>query len=141
MSKASARIDLDNLERKAKAATPGPWSRCEAQDGQCPCRTIWSIPLDEIPFRLAPSEPGPDATVKIEDWDHVVTNDPTTTLALVARIRELESALTDALYWLKPGLDERAAEMFKDRGDLLTVLYKKLTISLNPTKESAGTDG
>ncbi len=83
-------IDLDDLERKARAATPGPWSRCNANDGDCVCRTVWSRPLDDSPFCLAPT--GPGETVRREDWDHVTANGPTTTLALIERIRELEIA-------------------------------------------------
>jgi hypothetical protein len=91
------RLDLDYLERKARAATPGPWSACSANDGNCPCRTVWSKPLDESPFRLAPSEPGESVT--IQDWNFVAAVNPATMLALIARIRELETFVESIPDW------------------------------------------
>ena len=26
--------------------TPGPWKVCSASDGKCPCKLLWSIPVD-----------------------------------------------------------------------------------------------
>ncbi len=43
-------------------------------------------------------------------------------LGLIERIRELETALADALYWLKPGMSDHA-QMARDRRDLSAVLH------------------
>jgi hypothetical protein len=44
------------------------------------------------------------------------------------RVRELEAALADALYWLKPDMDKRAMERDLDRDDLVKILHKKFTL-------------
>lgn len=80
---------LDGMERTARAATRGPWSRCTAGDGNCPCRTIWSKPLDDSPFCLAPS--GPGEAVRIQDWDFVAMFDPSMALALIAIVRAAQA--------------------------------------------------
>jgi len=80
---------LDGMEHTARAATPGPWFRCTANDGNCPCRTLWSKPLDDSPFCLAPS--GPDEAVRIQDWDFVAMFDPPTALALIAIARAAQA--------------------------------------------------
>jgi hypothetical protein len=76
---------LDGMEHTARAATRGPWSRCTTNNGNCPCRTIWSKPLDDSPFCLAPS--GPGEAVRIQDWDFVTMFDPPTALAFIAIVR------------------------------------------------------
>lgn len=86
----TVKIDLDDLARLARAATPGPWKKCSANNDDCPCRTVWSVPLDDAPFCLA--ETGPGQGTRVEDWCHIAANSPPVTLALVARIRELEEA-------------------------------------------------
>jgi hypothetical protein len=35
-------VDLESLEARHKAATPGPWGYCEASDGKCPCGVVWA---------------------------------------------------------------------------------------------------
>lgn len=76
---------LNGMEHTARVATRGPWTRCRASDGNCPCRTIWSKPFDDSPFCLAPS--GPGETVRIQDWDFVAMFDPPTVLSLIAIAR------------------------------------------------------
>ena len=39
-------LDLDAIEKRANAATPGPWRAC--REGACSCGQVWSIPLDRI---------------------------------------------------------------------------------------------
>lgn len=39
-------IDLDELERRKKAATPGPWRAC--RDGECSCGMVWAVPEDVL---------------------------------------------------------------------------------------------
>jgi hypothetical protein len=100
-SSTGVKFNLNEIERRARAATKGPWSRCTSNAGNCPCRTIWSTSLDDTPFCLAPS--GPEAPVRIEDWDFVAALDPTTALALVVRIRILDEALSDAIAHVPAG--------------------------------------
>lgn len=73
---------LGDMARAALAATRGRWARCTANEGNCACRTIWSVPLDVPAFCLAPTEP--NETVRIEDWNFVATFDPPTALTLIA---------------------------------------------------------
>ena len=80
---------LAGMEHTARAATRGPWFRCTANDGNCPCRTIWSKPLDDSPFCLAPS--GPGEAVRIQDWDFIAMCDPPTVLALIAIVRAAQA--------------------------------------------------
>lgn len=61
------KIDLDERERKAKAACPGPWQ--------------W--------YGNTKMHGHPDA-------EHIAENDPTSTLAVIAYVRELEAALGQA---------------------------------------------
>jgi hypothetical protein len=126
----SEKIDLDELERKAKAATPGPWQwygnskmhsvylatvgggRVFVMDferwGMTGAQPRFQVdqrmvrlgelaksehplgPKFEVPYRRDFAGIGhPDAA-------HIAANDPTTTLALIVRIRELEIALGEA---------------------------------------------
>lgn len=78
-------INLDNLEYIAKKATPGPW------------------------YADGPGMPGPDDTLTIspgdsggvlayvqplwDDADYIAAFNPTQTLALIDRIRELEATI------------------------------------------------
>lgn len=100
----AVRPNVNEIERRARAATKGPWSRCTANEGNCPCLTIWSTPLDDSPFCLAPSDP--HTSVRIEDWAFVATLDPATALALIANIRTLHKALSDAITHV-PDIEER----------------------------------
>lgn len=76
-----AAVDLEELERKARAATPGEWWM-SVEDGD-----------------ICAGEEGPEATqvgaiyLGVADTEHVLANSPPVTLALIARINELEIAL------------------------------------------------
>lgn len=81
------RVDLDELERTARAATGGPWVLlpdepwiCQQPEGN-PEVECGKIVLE---LRKRPRETD-------GDLQHVLANSPDVTLALVARIRELES--------------------------------------------------
>lgn len=123
------KVDLDELERKARAARPGPWQwygnskmhsvylatvrggRVFVMDferwGMAGAQPRFQV--DQLMVRLgdlAKSEHplGPRFEVPYRrdfvgighpDAEHIAANDPTTTLALIARIRELEKALRD----------------------------------------------
>ena len=69
------RIDLDELERKARAAIAAEEAAPRQIDG---ARMI----TDDV---------------AITSWDHQQASKPPVTLALITRIRELETALGDAL--------------------------------------------
>lgn len=38
--------ELEAIERRANAASPGPWHECGASGGRCSCGTVWSKPVD-----------------------------------------------------------------------------------------------
>lgn len=124
-------IDLDELERKAKAARPGPWqwygntkrydaylatvrggrvfvmdfTRWGMTGGQPRFQVdqrmvaLGNLAKDEHP--MGPVFEAPYrrdfAGIRHPDAEHISANDPTTTLALIARIRELDGALSYAL--------------------------------------------
>lgn len=80
-------VDLDELERKARAATPGPWAwRDDRLYG--PARVVDygmgperdDVLIIETDSGVYPPE-SPDA-------EHIAANSPDVTLALVARVRE-----------------------------------------------------
>lgn len=35
-------ISLEAIEARAKLATPGPWEKCSASNGQCQCGFVWN---------------------------------------------------------------------------------------------------
>ena len=53
-------IDLDAIEARCTAATPGPWQQCGAARGGCTCGMVWSEPAD---FVVAQGEKGERAGV------------------------------------------------------------------------------
>lgn len=48
-------IDLDAIEARCAAATPGPWRQCGADRKGCACGMVWSEPAD---FVVAQGEEG-----------------------------------------------------------------------------------
>ena len=48
-------IDLDAIEARCAAATPGPWRQCGADRKGCACGMVWSEPAD---FVVAQGEKG-----------------------------------------------------------------------------------
>ena len=86
---AIARRNLDELTGVALTATYGHWSRCAANNGDCPCRTIWSVAFDVSLFCLAPSDPS--EAVTIQDWNFVATFDPPTVLTLLTIARTAQA--------------------------------------------------
>lgn len=90
-------IDLDELERTAlvaKQASPGRWASYPYTDHYASIHAG-----NPNPGGLAPHD-GPGTKVsqssQIQFADHIVAVQPDVTLALVARIRELEAGLRDA---------------------------------------------
>ena len=68
-----ATLDLDFIEATARAATPGRWHEFDG--------CVWTDVAECLHH-------GPSTAA---DREHVATMDPSTTLALVARVRELEA--------------------------------------------------
>lgn len=84
----TTKIDLEELERKATSATPGPW------------RVSKSDPAEYVSV-LYDDNTGGSYEVCDEcmpdNAQHIAANSPPVTLALVARIRKLEAALERSL--------------------------------------------
>lgn len=85
--------ELDELERKAKAATPGPWEF--VTEGQS---TVWAgngdIPVADIPNKHI-------LNYGAENGPHIAKCDPQTILRLIAAAREnaaLRYAMTPAQF-------------------------------------------
>lgn len=70
-------LDLGALEALARAATPGPWRASDVDDGD---HTILNV--DD--WAIGSAYQGE------RDQLHIAANSPTTTLALIARLREAE---------------------------------------------------
>ena len=82
------RVSLDELERLADAATPGPWRECGAKDG---CGLVWSEPVD-MPLATTDTdseEEGISSTRgrKLADAAYIAAANPSTVKALIAEIR------------------------------------------------------
>lgn len=83
--------DLDAIEARAKAATPGPWRLSEMNPGE-----VWAVrdPADwdallvaTTATRLNPAD--------VDNTPHIAGMDPEQTLALVAEVRELRVEVTN----------------------------------------------
>lgn len=84
-------MTLEELEQKAKAATPGPWTTAKpAKDAEG-----WQtgVVIAGTPGRQGIWATPPGGSMPYADQQHIAANSPTTTLALIARIRELEAML------------------------------------------------
>jgi hypothetical protein len=116
-------LDLDDLESKAKAATPGPWNVFVCDDGKQ--WTGW--PLCISATNVLNSNGDERVIVRTGgfypyEWDHGTSQDeananaahiaaanPATMLALIARIRELEAEKARLVEALTPSGDTKAA--------------------------------
>lgn len=121
------KIDLDDLERKARAAQretgtelwhrPGPQDQWWLLAGSCVTNS---------------ERPGIDMTdngrvllqantnfQSADTLEHVAANSPPVTLALVSRIRELDDALSDALAYTIPGPERDRLVAVLARGAVL----------------------
>jgi hypothetical protein len=92
------RIDLDELERKARAATPGPWQTTSAKGTGADERIETTVETEEM-HQIADAYDGTRWTDAMCEANakHIAANSPPVTLAPIARIRELEEAVDDAL--------------------------------------------
>lgn len=93
-------IDLDELEAKAKAATPGPWYADEHLDTELLCNEVGeTIPgwqfynADNWPLGAIWSDMGPEITAA-PNVAFIAAANPTAVLALIVRIRDLEDRLS-----------------------------------------------
>jgi hypothetical protein len=83
-------IDLDALEATARAATHGPWQHTPF-GGQNQNGDYFGGDVFDGHGEYLLSE------VRDEDGAHIATFDPTTALALIARLREAEAVIAEAL--------------------------------------------
>lgn len=121
-------IDLDALERIAQAATPGPWDiEYEVEHYDYGPSERWPStligPRRNPPGVLAEkygNRINEIAELRDEDAEHIAAFDPPTVLALIARVRELESIVNDggnqaAKYWrLKSEAEADAARRLRN---------------------------
>ena len=77
-------MSLDDLEAKAKAATPGPWHSRHYPD----CASLVKMPSDEIQDITRP-----------EDADFIAALNPTVALALIAVAKAATRLRSDGLYY------------------------------------------
>lgn len=118
------KIDLDELERKARAATGGEWK----------AEIVTGMPRDNEPIMAMVVSDGVQQIADCYDntpcsdkqseanAQHVAANGPPVTLALIARIRELEAALDSAIHTWNRSDEFDTHEAF--RGDMLVILEK-----------------
>lgn len=103
---------LKEIEKRAEAATKGPWQRCEANEGKCPCAGIWSRSLDRPLFSIYPTHDGV-ASAPHREWDSQdyanmdfcasARADVPTLLAEVRKLRRERLALAEECERLKNG--------------------------------------
>jgi hypothetical protein len=88
------KIDLEDLERKARAATPDQWTTTKPPmrpDGWAGGIVVAQVYGGQSIYATPPGGCFPAA-----DADHISANSPPITLALVARVRELETSVLEA---------------------------------------------
>jgi len=114
-------LDLDDLESKAKAATPGPWNVFVCDDGKQ--WTGW--PLCISATRTSQDEANANAA-------HIASANPETMLALIALIRRLQAeneASRQNTSWM---FAEKLAELSRLRAEKV-----KLVEALKPLVDAA----
>jgi hypothetical protein len=90
-------LDLDAIEARANAATPGPWEKCGANDGRCACGMINTpLPPNGVdPFMFAYRAIDGVATIPMRDEDYrnidFIAAARTDVPALVAEVRNLRA--------------------------------------------------
>lgn len=117
-------IDLDELERKARAATPGPWAVETRRLGEGlgfehfvrQAEASPPYPAHGIATACQWSDDGPDAAF-------IAAASPDIVLALIARVHSLENALTEALDGWQDALglapdDRRTSGERRDEADI-----------------------
>jgi hypothetical protein len=84
------KIDLEDLERKARRATPGNWTTASPSKGSDGWSYGVTIATASPVQRIYTDYRGGIAVEA--NRQHIAANSPPVTLALIGRIRELESA-------------------------------------------------
>lgn len=130
-------IDLDDLEQKAQWASPGPWRQGKVA-GQCMLKHQHTGAFHcTYTYRIETKSDGALRCIAIEpnitlvSYDdngpvlsesnaaHIAANSPDVTLALIARIRELEEALRSAA-----DISDHGAMLHSDSDQLLALVAK-----------------
>jgi len=105
------KIDLDEHERIARAAKPGPWQW--GRDGRyigglyAATRTVISL------------DSGSMWSTAFDDTAHIAANSPDVTLALIARIRELEHALAELTAECEERAESKHGDWYGSQRELL----------------------
>lgn len=105
------RLDLDDLERKAKAATPGTWTTTKPpkEDG-------WQlgVVIGATMAGMVYAQP-PGGQMPLADLEHIAAASPPVVLALVAEVRRLNAIAKAAIALV----DEQGKHVDVDRGHTL----------------------
>lgn len=85
---------MDELERLARAATPGPWIACGGDQGGCSCGTVWAGTGDVVILWANSAEfdsmgEGPAGDQQKCNQRYIAAVDPPTVLALLAVVRDV----------------------------------------------------
>lgn len=114
--------DLERIEAEANAIPSGPWHECGAGRGGCECGLVWADGLDAVVARV---ETEGDISWTKEDITAIarfIAASRTNVPALVAEVRRLKRALTDALEGLeemRPYVDSYFAEKWHHDGYII----------------------
>lgn len=106
-------IDLDALERIAQAATPGPWEAGDVWVFTDPIYPDDRRLSNVLGMKYADEERAHAEHARgLRNAEHIAAFDPSTVLALIARVRELEAIVNDggnqaAKYWTRLTAAER----------------------------------
>ena len=81
-------LDLDEIERLALAAAPGPW-RVDVSETESLYRSV-SVEAENVMVTVMPGFARPDGSGQaLTDAAHIASMSPSTTLAVVAEVRRL----------------------------------------------------
>lgn len=87
-------LNIDELERLAKAATPGPWMADDVQERGSDGRWgVWHVASLGPICRVGDPYPRGDNNPS-ENMDYIAALSPDVALALIARLRKAEEALS-----------------------------------------------
>ena len=119
-------LDLDAIEARANAATPGPWER---ETGERERQYVAAVPMGgKRSYAIVADSGGRHPWADADFIAHARTDVP----ALIARVRELEAenaALKQRLV-IDDAMVERACEVFP-KWPGLTLMYAALEAALN----------
>lgn len=87
-------IDLDELERTARAATRGPWRLVDGTLDPRVCNGLCGTPDPGSSHRDCDYVVHEGACLTTRDATHIAANNPAATLELIAHIRELRDLVS-----------------------------------------------